>query len=114
MKVIDHGVWTIYEPDLKDPKLPDGLKIFKDLPPALFSKNAKGEDWYVYRQKVKDDTTKILLWPSTNQVFGANQDTSIIFPANFRLIEIDKKFNYEKDLMLRYYDEKTKTFSERQ
>lgn len=79
--MIDHGIFEEYRPAGDDP-------ILIELPAARFCRNAGGEDWYVYQQQLLIGPMKLLVGVD-GRIAGASRDAGSLFPAGFRLVEIE-------------------------
>jgi hypothetical protein len=75
----DHGQFEIYTPDRGDPAIPN----------ALYCRRVSGgDDWYAYQRTLDPATVKIML-TADGMIAAATRDASTLFPAGFRLLEIE-------------------------
>jgi len=106
MNIKEHGAWAEYKPEIKPAHLLNHNVIF-------MRRESDGRDWYDYQRNVLVglDTIKLTLWKSENEwvVMSTTPDSSMLFPMNMRVLEIDYRADHES-LRQHRFDDATKTF----
>jgi len=96
MRVVDHGEWEIYEPEV----VPDFLRNQK----VMFSRRASdGRDWYEFRKELTNPVS-IKMTVMRDTVMATTLDASEgLFPAGERLLEVfDAGHDHESFRQKRY------------
>jgi hypothetical protein len=79
MKIVDHGSWSRYTPEVRPEHLPANV---------LFCKNEDGVDWYDYLRDDQFAPSSIKLTVLEGVVRAATRDASMLFPQNCKVLEI--------------------------
>jgi hypothetical protein len=80
MKIVDHGVWSRYEPESRPADLPASVMFCR--------RDRDGRDWYEYVRGNDLSRHSIKLTVLDDVVRAATRDASMLFPQGCRVVEV--------------------------
>jgi hypothetical protein len=110
LEYIDHGDWVAYRPEKH--------WLFDHNPRVMFCKRVSdGVDWYDYRREVGIATSVSLKMTLKQfegrwQVMTTNREGEMIWPENTKLIEFDYDGEDHERLWRKFFDLKTREFTD--